>query len=64
MGQEMTSERLRNRLAKVEGRSSPQSYVVCYEDGESAYDVHTRVVGVGRPVAFLDRLGIELAGIF
>jgi hypothetical protein len=51
----MNSERLRNRLAKVEGRSSSQTYVVYYEDGESAYDLHTRAASLGRPVVLMPR---------
>ena len=50
----MTTERLRNRLAKVEELSAPQSYAVYYE-GESALDVHCRAGGLGRPVVLMPR---------
>ena len=46
----MTTDRLRNRLAKIEASSSPQSYVVEMLPGESALDLELRVRARGRPV--------------
>ena len=39
----MTTDRLRNRLAKIEASSSPQSYVVEMLPGEPALDLELRV---------------------
>ena len=37
-GSQMMTERLRNRLAKIEGRLALHRYVVYVEDGESEHD--------------------------
>jgi hypothetical protein len=53
----MTAERLRNRLAKVEGRLAPHSFVVYVEDGESELDALDRagVLGSDRRVVLMPR---------
>jgi hypothetical protein len=53
----MTAERLRNRLAKIEGRLAPHSFVVYVEDAESEHYAlaHTGVLGTGRCVALMPR---------
>jgi hypothetical protein len=38
----MTAERLRNRLAKIEGRLAPHRFVAYVEDGESEHDALAR----------------------
>ena len=52
----MTTERLRNRLAKIEGRLA-HSFVVYVEDGESELDALDRagVLGTGRRVVVMPR---------
>jgi hypothetical protein len=56
-GQEMTVERLRNRLAKIEGRLAPLHFVVYYEDGKSEHDALDRagVLGSDRRVVVMPR---------
>jgi hypothetical protein len=51
----MTTERLRNRLGKIEGRLAPHRYVVYIEDGESEHDAlaRTGILGTGWRVALM-----------
>jgi hypothetical protein len=56
----MTAERLRNRLAKIEGHLAPHRFVVYVEDGESAL-ARAGVFGTGRCVALVPRPIAETA---
>ena len=51
----MMTERLRNRLAKIEGRLAPHRFVVYIEDRESDLDALARagVLGSDRRVALM-----------
>jgi hypothetical protein len=46
----MTTNRLLNRLAKIEALSSPQPYVVEMLPGESDLELELRIRAIGRPV--------------
>ena len=46
----MTTNRLQNRVAKIEAISSPQSFVVEMLPGKSELDLELRLRAIGRPV--------------
>jgi hypothetical protein len=61
----MTVERLRNRLAKIEGRLAPHGFVVYVEDGESDLDALDRagVLGSDRRVVVMPRPIADASGM-
>ena len=47
----MTTNRLQNRVAKIEAISNPQSFLVEMLPGELELDLELRLRAIGRPVA-------------